>query len=366
MVHAGGSNKTVKVGLVGCGYWGSKHLRVLNEIPNCEVTALCDSREDNVAKQPRAFLPPLITADYDEFLSANIDAVVIATPARTHYPLVLEALRRDKHVLTEKPFTTSTTEALDLIMVAEQRGLISMVGHTYVYHPAVQFLRNLVESKALGSLHYIHTARLNFGLLQPDVDVLWDLAPHDLSILLHILGEEPLAAGGRGAARINPKLYEVAHVDLEFLNGLFAHIYVSWLEPVKVRRLTFVGSERTVVYDDVASGEMIRLYDKAIKVVEREDGDGELAPVYLQGDVTVPFLPNSEPLKSEDAHFLECVRTGQRSNSDDREGLKVVRILETVQQSLYNGGYQELLTLEAQLAPFESVPMPALHRKGGS
>ena len=156
---------------------------MFHELPDCEVVALCEPSEINVAKQPKAFLPSLVTGNYDEFLASDIDAVVIATPARTHYPLALQALQRDKHLLIEKPFTRSSTEALDLIRVAEKKGLTLMVGHTYVYHPAVEFLRNLVQTNQLGPLYYIHATRLNFGLLQPDVDVLWDLAPHDLSIL---------------------------------------------------------------------------------------------------------------------------------------------------------------------------------------
>ena len=350
----------MRVGLVGCGYWGSKHLRVFNELPNCEVTALCEPSADNIGKQPKAFLPALVTADYQKFLSANIDVVVIATPARTHHQLALQALGKDKHVLIEKPFTTSTTEAVELITLAEERGLTLAVGHTYVYHPAVRFLRELVQSGQLGPLHYIHTARLNFGTLQPDVDVLWDLAPHDLSMLLHILQQEPLVAGARGAACINPRLYEIAHVDLEFLGGPLAHIYVSWLEPTKVRRLTFVGGERTVVYDDLAQGGMIRVYDKSIKLSPGVDGDGVLVPQYLEGDVRIPFLGSGEPLKNECAHFLDCVRSGERVTTDGWTGLKVVRILETAQKSLYNGGSMELLSLDVLLPQNEGTSLPTM------
>ena len=237
----------IKVGLAGCGYWGSKHLRVLNELPDCELAALCEPSAENLDKVSKAFLPEFITDDFDEMLETDIDAVVIAAPARLHYPLAKAALLKGKHVLTEKPFATTSEHALDLAETATARGLTVMVGHTYVFHPAVQYLKELVKSGDLGDLLYIHTARLNFGLLQPDVDVLWDLAPHDLSILAYLLEEEPMVAGARGAARINPNLAEVAHLDLEFMDGLFAHIHVSWLEPVKVRRITRIGSEKTGV-----------------------------------------------------------------------------------------------------------------------
>ncbi|MEX0786799.1 MAG: Gfo/Idh/MocA family oxidoreductase, partial [Dehalococcoidia bacterium] len=198
------SNRTVRVGLVGCGYWGSKHLRVLNELRGCEVSALCETSIENIVKQPRAFLPALVTADYDAFLAEAMDAVVIATPAKTHFELAMRALERNKHVLIEKPFTTNIDDALTLITTARHRGLTLAVGHTYVYHPAVEYLRGMIERNELGRLRYIHTARLNFGILQPDVDVLWDLAPHDLSILLYVLQQEPEVAGARGAACINP------------------------------------------------------------------------------------------------------------------------------------------------------------------
>jgi predicted dehydrogenase len=334
----------IRVGLAGCGYWGSKHLRVLNELPDCELTALCEPAPANLEKVSASFLPPFVTGDFDELLESDIEAVVIAAPARLHYPLAKAALLKGKHVLTEKPFATTSQDALDLAETAQARGLTLMVGHTYVFHPAVQYLRELVKSGDLGSLHYVHTARLNFGLLQPDVDVLWDLAPHDLSILAYLLDDEPMVAAARGVARINPHLAEVAHLDLEFMDGLFAHIHVSWLEPVKVRRITLIGSRKTVVYDDVSQGEMIRVYNKSIELGEPNGENGFLPPLYRNGDVTIPFVQEQEPLKLEDAHFLDCIRTGARPRSDGWQGLKVVSILETASKSLYNGGAMEDLT----------------------
>ncbi len=334
----------IKVGLAGCGYWGSKHLRVLNELPDCELTAMCEPSTENLEKVSKAFLPEFITDDFDEMLETDIDAVVIAAPARLHYPLAKAALLKGKHVLTEKPFATTSEHALELAELATARGLTVMVGHTYVFHPAVQYLRELVKSGDLGDLLYVHTARLNFGLLQPDVDVLWDLAPHDLSILAYLLDDEPMVAGARGAARINPHLAEVAHLDLEFMDGLFAHIHVSWLEPVKVRRITLIGSEKTVVYDDVAPAEMIRIYNKSITLGERTGETGFAPPTYNDGDITVPFVKQDEPLKLEDAHFMDCIRTGARPRSDGWHGLKVVNILESASKSLYNSGSLENLT----------------------
>lgn len=336
-------HQPIKIGLVGAGYWGSKHLRVFNEVRDCELTGLCDASPETIARLPGYQLPEFVTHDFDELLASNIDAVVIATPARTHYPLAMKALKAGKHVMTEKPFTTKASDALELINEADRQGLTIMVGHTYVYHPAVRMLKDILESGHLGPIHYIHMARLNFGLLQPDVDVLWDLAPHDLSILMYLLDQEPLVAAARGTARVNPELCEVAHVDLEFVHALFAHIHVSWLEPVKVRRVTLVGADATAVYDDVSPGEMIRLYNKSIKLMPVMGKDYH-APTYLHGDVNIPLVPEEEPLKAECMHFLECIRTGDRPRSDGWEGLRVVRILETVAKSLYNGGNMESLS----------------------
>lgn len=335
--------KTVRVGLAGCGYWGRKHLRVLHELADCEIKALCEPSPAALATVPRAYLPELVTDDFDAFLNSGIDAVVIATPAHTHYPLAARALEADKHVLIEKPFTTRTSDALTLIYLAERRGLKLMVGHTYIYHPAISFLKELVETGEMGPLHYIHTSRLNFGLLQPDVDVLWDLAPHDVSILLHILGQEPLVAGARGTAGIDPQRYEVAHVDLEFLDGLFAHVHVSWLEPLKVRRLTLIGADRIVVYDDVARDESIRIYNKAIRTGPSAARPGAVDVKYVNGDINIPFIPDTEPLKAECSHFLECIRDDTQPVSGGWEGLRVVRILESASRSLYNGGMMESL-----------------------
>jgi len=341
---------SVRVGLVGCGYWGRKHLRVLHELPGCEMQALCEQSASALESVPRAYLPETVTADYDAFLNSGIDAVVIATPAHSHFPLALRALEADKHVLIEKPFTTKSSDALTLIALAQKRNLTLMVGHTYVYHPAVAFLKDLLETGELGPLNYIHTSRLNFGLLQPDVDVLWDLAPHDISILLHILQQEPLVAGARGTAGVNPERYEVAHVDLEFLDGLFAHVHVSWLEPVKVRRLTLIGADRIVVYNDVSQAEPIKIYNKAIRAAPNPDNPERIDVKYVNGDINIPFLADTEPLKAECNHFLDCIQKGARPKSDGWEGLRVVRILESAARSLYNGGMMESLPQDLLLS----------------
>jgi predicted dehydrogenase len=351
----------LRVGLVGCGYWGKKHLRVLNELPGCEVVALCEPSAKTLESVPRGYLPAMVTGDYEAFLKSGLDAVVIATPARTHYPLAMQALEAEKHVLIEKPFTTRTSDALALIGAAERRGLTLMVGHTYVYHPAVAYLKSIVDSGTLGQLAYVHMARLNFGLLQPDVDVLWDLAPHDVSILMHILGQEPLVGGARGTSAVTPERYEVAHVDLEFMDGLLAHVHVSWLEPTKVRRITLIGTERIAVYNDVAPDDTIRIYDKSIRMEPSELIPGRMSAKYLHGDTTIPFLAEIEPLKAEISHFMECARTGARPISGGWEGMQVVRVLESVARSLYNGGTMESVPQDLLLSRHDQVSSPQMN-----
>jgi len=333
----------IRIGIVGCGYWGSKHLRVFSALPGCNVQALCDANPELLERAAGAYEPELATTNIEELLSGPVDAVVIATPARTHFRLAQAALQADKHVLVEKPFTATSSEGLELVQLADEREMTLMVGHTFVYNPAVLFLKELLERRHLGDLYYVHTARLNFGLLQPDVDVVWDLAPHDLSIILHLLGQEPIAVGARGSAHINPSLKEVAHMDLQFPEGVAAHVHMSWLDPCKVRRLTLVGSERMAIYDDMSPGEMVRIYNKSVKLTTSNGSPVHHPVEYAFGDISIPYIADQEPLRNEGEHFLHCIRSGDRPRSDGRAGLQVVRILETVEKSLYNGGVMEPL-----------------------
>jgi predicted dehydrogenase len=346
----------VRIGIVGCGYWGSKHLRVFNALPGCNVQAICDANPELLEQMAGAYEPELATTNFEELLSGPVDAVVIATPARTHFRLTQTALQADKHVLVEKPFTATSSEALELVHLADERELTLMVGHTFVYNPAIIFLKDLLQRGHLGDLYHVHMARLNFGLLQPDVDVVWDLAPHDLSIILYLLDQEPIAVGARGSAHINPSLKEVAHMDLQFSQGETAHIHLSWLDPCKVRRLTLVGSERMAICDDLSPGEMIRIYDKRVKLTT-SNGSPVYHPVeYAFGDTSIPYIADQEPLRNEGTHFLHCIRSGEHPRSDGRAGLQVVRILETVEKSLYNGGAMEPLAPAPEVLSVDRRP----------
>jgi predicted dehydrogenase len=291
-----------------------------------------------------------VTPHFEDLLGDCLDAVVIATPVGSHFELAREALLNNKHVLVEKPMTSAASEARELIEIARKRDLVLMVGHTYEYHPAVDYLRNLVGSGELGEIYSIDAARLNLGLFRPDANVLWDLAPHDICIALSLLGKDPVAVSARGAHHVAPSLCDVAYLELVFGTGTMCNIHVSWLHPRKVREITIVGSRKMAVYDDVSESEKIHIYDKGLALEGGEDdGFSAWPPSYRYGDVTIPFIPNAEPLKLECSHFVHSIVNGETPRSDGRAGLRVTAILEAADRSLANGGRRE------KLAPLDVI-----------
>jgi len=252
-------------------------------------------------------------------------------------------------VLVEKPLTANSAEAQDLIHIADERGLTLMVGHTFEYNGAIRKLREIVMSGEIGDVYYVDAARLNLGLFQRDINVLWDLAPHDLSILLYVLGQEPIEVSARGSSSVRPGVHDVAYVELRFPNNIMAHLHVSWLDPCKVRRITIVGSKKMVVCNDLSDGEKIRIYDKGVDSPYETDHFNDFHLQYRYGSVTIPWVPFREPLRVECEHFLECIRTGERPQSDGIVGMKVVRILEQADMSLQNGGTRERVANELVL-----------------
>jgi predicted dehydrogenase len=339
----------VNVGVVGCGYWGPKHIRNFHELAEANLTVVCDLEEKRL-EQVRSQYPYVeTTSSFTELLQNSIDAVVIATPVSNHYQLAKEALLHNKHVLVEKPMTCSSRESAELIELAKNQDRVLMVGHIYEYHPAVDFLKQLVRSGALGEIYSIDTARLNLGLFRSDIDVLWDLAPHDLCIVLCLLDKGPIAVSARGAGHIDASICDVAYMELVFTNGTTAHIHVSWLDPRKVRQISIVGSRKMVVYDDVSEAEKIRIYDKGL-ADPADNSAGTWPPSYRYGDVTIPFISNAEPLKLECRHFLECITDGKRPRSDGWAGHKIISILEAANRSILNGGQREMLPLDKAIA----------------
>jgi predicted dehydrogenase len=333
----------VKVGVVGYGYWGPKLVRNFSEMSKAALTWVADLDEERLGRLRENYPFLQTTRDYDEMLRSDIDAVVVATPIRTHYRLAKAALLAGKHVLVEKPLTASAHEAEELIELAERRNLRLMVGHTFEYNGAIRTLRDIVRRGDLGKVYYVDAARLNLGLFQTDINVIWDLAPHDLSILLYVLGLDPVGISARGAANVRPGIHDVAYLEIDFPGGVLAHLHLSWLDPCKVRRVTIVGSRKMVVCNDVADAEKIRIYDKGVDRPYETDQFSDFHLAYRYGDVTIPHVPFQEPLRMQCEHFVECIITGNHPQTSGEVGAKVVRILEAADRSLRNGGARELI-----------------------
>ena len=335
----------INIGVVGCGYWGPKHIRVCHELTGVDLTTVCDLDEKKL-EQVRIQYPNLkTTSNYEEFLENDTDAVIIATPVNTHYRLAKEALLHNKHVMIEKPMTSSSQEALALIELAEKRNLVLMAGHTYEYHPAVDFLRKVVSSGELGDIYGIEADRLNLGLFRADVNVIWDLAPHDISIILTLINDEPISVSARGTHHIDPRVCDIAYMEIFFKHGAMGHIHISWLHPRKIRQVTIVGSQKMAVYDDVSETEKVHIYDKGLTIPHDGNGNNNgnnkfsaWPPNYRYGDVVIPFISSTEPLKAECSHFIKCITEGSKPRSDGWAGLKVTSILEAADKSLANGG----------------------------
>jgi predicted dehydrogenase len=326
----------LRVGVVGCGYWGAKHIRVLSSLPQVEQVIAVDQNVAGTAALARSF-PGLVTAvDVQEALPL-IDAAVVATPPRSHAPIALELLRAGKHVLVEKPMATSVADAEEMIRVAAGNGVTLMTGHTFEYNAAVRSLRKTLLDGELGDIRYIDTARLNLGLYQPDVNVVWDLAPHDISIINYVLGSEPASVQAVGLAHAGARFEDVAYLSLRYPElDVMAHIHVSWLDPCKVRRVTLVGSRRMAVYNDLVDEGRIKIYDKGVALPESST-DGGPPMSYRYGGIYSPYIEFDEPLKVEDEHFLECIASGAEPLSGGASGLSVVRVLEGAEESLRTG-----------------------------
>jgi predicted dehydrogenase len=337
--------RQVKLGVLGAGYWGPKLIRNFQEIPDADMAIVCDLRQDRLAHIKELYPAIHVTTDYRELLQSDVEAVAIATPILTHHRLAKEALGAGKHVLVEKPLTANSEEAEDLVETADRLGLALMVGHTFEYNPAVEYLRKLIASGDLGRIYYLNATRVNLGIFQPDINVVWDLAPHDVSILMFVLGTLPMTVSARGGAFVRSKVHDVAYLTLQFPNDVMADVRVSWLDPCKIRRITVVGSKKMVVYDDVEPNEKIKIYDKGVDLPPYSDTLEEFHLSYRYGDITTPAISGVEPLRVECQHFLNCIRTGERPRSDGRDGLEVVRILEAATRSLLNGGTGERIRL---------------------
>jgi predicted dehydrogenase len=328
----------LRVGVVGYGYWGPNVVRNLHSLENCEVLSLCDKNPAVLRRAKRQYPTIEMTTDVSDLLtSPQIDAVAIVTPVWTHFPLAKRALENGKHVFLEKPLTSTTEEAEDLIELADKKNLKLMVDHTFLFGGPVAKIRELVDSGMLGRLYYFDSTRVNLGLFQHDVNVIWDLAPHDLSIMDHIIMEKPEAVVATGGRHLNG-MADVGFITVYFPGSVIAHVNVNWLSPVKVRTTLIGGEQKMLVWNDLAADEKIRVYDKGVKITNKEDLDHELRVSYRSGDVWAPKVEQTEPLKVELQHFIDCVVNDRRPFNDGAAGLRVVRLLEAADRSLLKRG----------------------------
>jgi predicted dehydrogenase len=331
--------KQIKVGVVGCGYWGPNLVRNFKSLPDCDLKIMCDKSEVRLAHLKTLYPEVEGATDYAHMLNGiNLDAVVIATAVKSHYPMAKASLLAGKHTFIEKPMTGSSEHGEELVEIAKKNGLVLMTGHTFLYSPVVRKMKEIIEKGDIGEIRYICARRLNLGLFQKDINVAWDLAPHDISIILSIMGESPKTVNCRGSAHITPGVEDVTTMCLTFQKNQTAIIHSSWLDPRKVREMTIVGSKRMIVYDDVAPLEKIRIFDTRVERPPHYDTFGEFQYAYHYGDVYAPYIKQEEPLKTECQHFLDCIRNGSTPLTDGKQGLELVRILEASSDSLRKGG----------------------------
>ena len=337
-------NKQLSVGVVGCGYWGPNLVRNFRSLPDCRLKSICDVSEDRLRHLKGLYPDVEAETKYDTLLAdPALHAIVIATSVKYHFPMAKASLLAGKHTFVEKPLASSLEQCEELVALAKKQGLILMVGHTFLYSPAIRKIKEIVDNGDIGEIRYISARRLNLGLFQKDINVAWDLAPHDISIILHIMQETPNSINCRGAAHITPGIEDVTTMYLHFTNEKSAVIQSSWLDPKKIREMTIVGSERMIVYDDLAPQEKIKIFDVRVERPPHYDTFAEFHYAYHYGDMYSPYIKQDEPLKTECQHFLDCIRNGKTPITDGTKGLEVVRILEASTASLkINGGPIEL------------------------
>lgn len=329
----------ISVAIIGHGYWGPNLVRNFAEVPDARVTWVTDLRPDRLAPVTARYPATKVSADYREAINdAAVDAVAIATPVNTHFELGMAALKAGKHVLLEKPLASNADEAARLVEEADRRGLTLMVDHTFVYTPAVQKIRELTQSGELGDLYYYDSVRINLGLFQHDVNVLWDLAVHDLSIMDFVLDRQPVSVSATGLGHVPGEPENIAYMTMFFQGHMIGHVHVNWLAPVKVRRTLLGGSRRMVVFDDLETSEKVKVYDRGISVNPSADNVYQMLVGYRTGDMWAPQLAIREALHDEVAHFVDCIAHKRTPVTDGQAGLRIVRLLEAATESMNASG----------------------------
>ena len=334
----------MNVALIGAGYWGPNLARVFFEIPGCNLHTICDKRKDRLDSVKRSF-PNVNTSEDHRVLLRNPElvAVAIATEAQYHYQITKECLLAGKHVLVEKPLALNSRECEDLISIAKTKKRILMVGHLLEYHPGVRKLKELIDSEEIGRIYYICSQRVNLGEIRRYENALWSFGPHDVSVILYLLGGEPESVNALGESYLQENIQDVVFVNLYFKDKRMAQVHISWLDPHKIRKFTIVGSKKMVVFDDMESSEKIKIYDKGADSPGKYASYGDSITLRI-GDISIPKIDMKEPLKIECQHFLKCIQENKRPLSDGADGLRVVRVLEAAQKSMEN--YGTLVKLE--------------------
>lgn len=343
------SREGLGVAVIGCGHWGMNYLRVFRELPDIDHVVAVDSRPQRLKEIDAKFRGVTLYDSIDKALSdPHVDAVIVCTPAGSHYEVVKQCLAAGKPVLVEKPITTNTDQAVELIDMADDLGLTLLVGHTFLYNPAVRKVKSYIENGDLGKLYYLYARRTNLGPIREDVNALWDLATHDISIVQFLLDRPPTWVSAVGANVLKSSVADVGFFVLGYDDDVVAHVHVSWADPNKVRELVVVGSESRVVFDDLKVGEQVRVHEKGVSPLSSADGDPfGLDLLIRDGDIISPKVEPSEPLKNQCLNFIECIKTGVRPTSDGTIGLSVVRTLEAIDQSLKMKGAPVEIAVDA-------------------
>jgi predicted dehydrogenase len=330
------SNK-LQIGVIGAGYWGPNLIRNFSLCPHTEVAAVCDASPARLQAIGRNYRDVKLVASVDELLSLPIDAIAIATPVSTHFALASQCLKAGKHVLVEKPLAATSSEAHALVTLAGRAGRVLMVDHTYLFNNAIRLIKQIVDGGELGEILYIDSVRINLGLFQRDVNVIWDLAPHDLSIIDYVLGARARSIAAWGCAHADPDIEDMAYVNVDYGGGTLANVHVNWLSPVKVRQMIFAGTRKSLILNELNTAEPIKVYDRGIEIGETPESleaRRRLMVNYRSGDILSPCVESGEALQAVVTHFAQCIRDNQTPLSDGRLGLRVVRLLESATRSI--------------------------------
>lgn len=327
----------IGIAVVGAGAWGKNHIRVLSEIPEVNLKYICDKDYSKLSALQKSYPNSRVTEDIKPIIEdQEVKGVVISSSAASHFPLAKEFILSGKDILVEKPMALSEEDAQEMLNLAEKKGRILMVGHLLIYHPVVEKLKEIIISGELGKIYYVYTQRVNLGVIRQDENALWSFAPHDLSVILYLLGERPVMVSAHGESYLQKGIEDVVFLSLRFADGKMANIHMSWLDPHKIRKITIVGSKKMVVFDDMETSEKLKIYDKGVKSISY-DTYGEYLSLRF-GDITIPSIKMVEPLRTEAEHFIHCITSRTQPKTGPEDGLEIVKILIAAQKSLKEKG----------------------------